>query len=410
MQLEDNVLSSRSMQEKSFTPLAASDQFKMDLDNPLIFTMKGKQITSIRPRKGDTPDAINIKRGILSTLQLDTDATTEVDINGECPTTFTTKDGQVTKEKRLTDCSKRSRSEIGIQSASIKTSVDLKPLDSKSECVYSINDGEITSVECSETHLFRPFSAGYKTPSGAMTTVSQSLIMKMNKVENAVKYDADGHESAQPIVFEHRTDESQDANKPFITLNPQVDDVMNKLLSQSQLSATSTSAYDFTSLVMMLRKMNDVEMKNVWDKYFDCEKSKVCQADDANIKDLYRQYMLDAIAYCGTPSCVSVVKDVTINGEIAGERANIFLMSIALVAKTTNGMIKDVLDIAMQKPSRQVFLTLGTLINRHCAKSPKSCESGPVVEAEAFLTKTLGECTPDPHHERVEEIIMTIKP
>lgn len=89
----------------------------------------------------------------------------------------------------------------------------------------------------------------------------------------------------------------------------------------------------------------------------------------------FRQYMLDAIAYCGTPSCVSVVKDVTINGEVSGERANAFLMSIAFVAKTTNGMIRDILDIAQQQPSRQVFLTLGTLISRHCAKSPEACVS-----------------------------------
>ena len=85
--------------------------------------------------------------------------------------------------------------------------------------------------------------------------------------------------------------------------------------------------------------------------------------------------MLDAVAYCGTPSCVSVVKDVTISGEISGERANMFLMSIALVAKTTNSMIKDILEIAKNKPSRQVFLTLGTLISRHCAKFPKKCVS-----------------------------------
>ena len=83
--------------------------------------------------------------------------------------------------------------------------------------------------------------------------------------------------------------------------------------------------------------------------------------------------MLDAIAYCGTPSCISVVKDVTIAGTIAGERANMFLQSIALVGKTTNGMIRDILDIAKSQPSRQVYLTLGTLISRHCAKSPSDC-------------------------------------
>jgi hypothetical protein len=122
--------------------------------------------------------------------------------------------------------------------------------------------------------------------------------------------------------------------------------------------------------------------------------------------------MLDAIAYCGTPSCISVVKDVTINGEVAGERANMFLQSIALVAKTTNSMIRDILDIAQQKPSRQVFLTLGTMISRHCAKTPADCgvnAASAVVQAENFLEKTLGECEGQDDHERVEQILITLK-
>lgn len=88
---------------------------------------------------------------------------------------------------------------------------------------------------------------------------------------------------------------------------------------------------------------------------------------------------MDAIAYCGTPSCIAVVKDVTISGEVAGERANMFLQSIALVAKTTNSMIRDILEIAERKPSRQVYLTLGTLLSRHCAKSPAECDVVSIV-------------------------------
>ena len=60
------------------------------------------------------------------------------------------------------------------------------------------------------------------------------------------------------------------------------------------------------------------------------------------------------------------------NGEIiGGER--MFLQSIALVASTTTTMIGNVLHIAKEKHLRQAFLTLGTLISRHCGKYPKEC-------------------------------------
>ena len=61
------------------------------------------------------------------------------------------------------------------------------------------------------------------------------------------------------------------------------------------------------------------------------------------------------------------------NGEVSGERLNMLLQSIALVANTTTTMIGNVLDIAREKHLRQAFLTLGTLISRHCGKYPKEC-------------------------------------
>lgn len=97
----------------------------------------------------------------------------------------------------------------------------------------------------------------------------------------------------------------------------------------------------------------------------------------------FRQYLLDAVAYCGTSTCISMVHDVILTGQVTGERMNMFLQSIALVGKTTLTMIKDVLAITRKQPSRQAFLTLGTLMSRHCTKSPKDCES--VSKLSSFI-------------------------
>ena len=88
--------------------------------------------------------------------------------------------------------------------------------------------------------------------------------------------------------------------------------------------------------------------------------------------------MLDAISYCGSSSCINAVKTATIDGDVSGDRANVFLQSIAFVAQTTDGIIEDVLQLAEYglrngQPSRQAFLTLGTLISRHCTKSSANC-------------------------------------
>ena len=66
-----------------------------------------------------------ISTGILSTLQLDETATTETDVNGECATEIIKTDGKFVKSKSLSDCTKRAKSDIGIDSSALNE--DLKP-------------------------------------------------------------------------------------------------------------------------------------------------------------------------------------------------------------------------------------------------------------------------------------------
>lgn len=127
----------------------------------------------------------------------------------------------------------------------------------------------------------------------------------------------------------------------------------------------------------------------------------------------HRQYFLDALTYCGTPTCVTTVHNVIISGDVTGEYRNMFLQGISLVAKPTKQMVRDVFNIAKTKPSRQAFLSLGTLINRYCKQENADCAYGstnPVSQAGDFLYNKLGStCGNDDDHERVEEILMTIK-
>lgn len=128
--------------------------------------------------KDEQSHVLNIKRGILSSLQVDEKMTSETDINGVCDTEITVSGNQVVKSKQLSKCSNRAQNEIALQTSTFKTQSDLKPLDSTSTCKYILSNGHIETVLCEESHLFKPFSAGYKSPSGAMTTVKQTLAYK----------------------------------------------------------------------------------------------------------------------------------------------------------------------------------------------------------------------------------------
>ena len=100
----------------------------------------------------------------------------EKDVNGFCETSVTSEsENTFVETKKLHECSERAQNEFGIQAGSFKTISAVKPLDSTSTCTFAMDKNMIKSVFCQEKHIFRPFSAGYKSESGAMTYVKQSM-------------------------------------------------------------------------------------------------------------------------------------------------------------------------------------------------------------------------------------------
>ena len=127
----------------------------------------------------------------------------------------------------------------------------------------------------------------------------------------------------------------------------------------------------------------------------------------------HRQFILDALTYCGTPTCVTTVRGVIKRGDVTGEYRNMFLQGISLVAKPTKQMVADVLSITQDKPSRQAYLALGTLIQRYCKVDPANCayaKNNPITKAEIFLETKLGNnCNEQDDDKRAEEILMALK-
>ena len=84
------------------------------------------------------------------------------------------------------------------------------------------------------------------------------------------------------LLFDHAKEEMSTTNE----VQGHFDQIMGRLVSKDKLSASQDSAHEFTSLVFLLRKMDEKRMKSVWNKYFDCMKSGVC--DNEDLRDVYR--------------------------------------------------------------------------------------------------------------------------
>ncbi len=152
-------------------------------------------------------------------------------------------------------------------------------------------DGEkILSIECQEAHIFRPFSAGYQKPAGAITSVKQILKLvgekRGGRVDVAV--DKKGSEmKAVSLIYEHETE----TVKPDNSILERIDNVMSALVDTSRknnYAAKQSSAHEFTHLVSLMRKLDTKRMTPVMEKYFDCYRSGICRSSDSDIKGVYR--------------------------------------------------------------------------------------------------------------------------
>ena len=165
----------------------------------------------------------------------------------------------------------------------------IKPLNSTSTCVYKLNGKAIASAECTESHIFRPFSAGYDKPAGAITTVKQSLKLIGEKYRGKSAVTAEKREKVTGVslAYVHEAE----AMKPDNEIVKRIDNVMSSLVDISKkdnYAAKQSSAHEFTHLVNLVRKLDRKRMAPVMDKYFDCYKSGLCASSDSDVKSVYR--------------------------------------------------------------------------------------------------------------------------
>eukprot|EP00794_Sanderia_malayensis_P008123 gene8123-8993_t len=413
MQINNAELLVKSKNSQAFTRAAESAKFARELEaRTILFQTSGGKINKLFPRAGEPLHVLNIKRGILSTMQLGKTTTEEeVDVNGRCKVSVIEQGDMLIKSKNLSECSERAHNELGIQTSTLENNqLPVNPLNSTSQCFVFTKNEQIQDVECLESHIFRPFSAGYSKTAGAMTIIKQTMKYigeKGGSVRSKLEIESMGE--GVSLAYEHETE----TLKPDNSIIARIDTIMTKLVTgKSNMGARQDSAHEFTQLVTLLRKLDDKRMRPVMEKYFECDRSGMCAKSQTDLKGVYRQYFLDALTYCGTSTCVSTVRDIIIKDELTGESMNLFLQGVALVGKPTKAMIRDVKEIATSKPSRQAYLTLGMLMYRYCSANEEQCAYGktnPVTHAELFLEDKLSNSCSENNLDRVEEILMSIK-
>ncbi|KAJ1524178.1 hypothetical protein ONE63_010704 [Megalurothrips usitatus] len=363
-------------------------EFKRQLEaRPLQFAFQDGVVDELCPTPGDSVWALNVKRGVLSAFQnsmpdFRIDATVyETDVTGTCETHYAhggVRDDSLLliKTKDLLACSHRMDHYLSVQSihyASAPAANALPLLRSNHTCEYALSySGHLRTALCTETHLFKPFSAG---DSGARTDVTQSLVLVQTST-SADDDDADGKATAferrTTLLYEHEEEQSRAGSG---TLGA-VAGTLSALAARTKDGVDKEAAAMFARLVADLRVLQLNELAALFD-----------QTEDPR----QRRFLLDALPLVATAESLETMLALWRSEQITGQEMDSWLTAVPFQARAKPEMITALLPLLDGLPRPKAMLAVSALVHRVCeGRAECSAEVTEVAVVVSRLERLLG--------------------
>ncbi|CAL8077850.1 unnamed protein product [Orchesella dallaii] len=372
-------------------------------EHPLLFGFEDGKIEQICSHQDDDVWTLNVKRGIISMLQNSLEKLSsssniihEIDINGRCPTVYVWEGeawgGGVSykKIKDLTQCTSRQSQLSAIQSVPYSSSSPIQNiplLHGNVECMQTIRNRRVESVQCQEEQKFKPFQ---QRNSGAVTTIAQSLNYVSEHGSQQRRTEEFGAFIRKGLLFESEepTDGEQDNVK-------RLQQILENLEQASFPQVTPAAPQLFVDLVDELRRSNERSIRTTFDQTFGTTKE---------------QYVMESLPIVGTASSLAILRDLTLQGILPVERTKAWLSALAFIKHPTLQMIKVVTPL-LDEPSMEALLGISSLVNSYC-KHHSSCNQDIVVNAvlEKFTSYMGRSCQPESTSAQdVRQMILRLK-
>jgi len=342
-------------------------QFKLSLEqNPLRFAFIDGVIENVCPTVNDEVWVMNIKRGILSTLQNTMSTlhgvseTTETDVSGNCPVRYEVSSSwgnqKLKKTKNLLGCTERSSVQTIFQSVGYEADSDIQTMPlmkGTHECNQEVNSQSkiLIKSECVETHVFRPFS---RQGSGASTEINYKLVF--TKQTEGSQRSSGSMLKRSSLLYDHSLSDAEMSS----TLR-EAQETVTQLCRQTETDVRPAAPQVFATLVKQMRVLdaNNLKQLQTMTKTGACAKAET--------------FFKDALPVLGTAASVSMIRDLVSRRQVSAVEAEILLTSIAFIKKPTATMIKELKGLLTADMERTA-LPVSSVINTYCklnqAESP----------------------------------------
>ncbi|XP_062612312.1 LOW QUALITY PROTEIN: uncharacterized protein LOC134274081 [Saccostrea cucullata] len=405
LKLEDVVLSGSdpNYPQRLLTDTQSRDFKKALEEHPLRFSFQDGIMEELCPLPEESAWVLNIKKGILSSLQNTMDSfkseqdLVETDVAGKCRTQYKLKQEgwkavSIVKSKDISTCLERHGFDTSMGSILYEVPSSLQSLpimNSTHECEQKIStDGHMESVLCHEIHMFRPFSKG---DSGAMTEVTQSLKFVSRTTGTTSRMAEVSRRDT--LLFSQIHGE-----KSIISTKKQVQDKLKELCLSTENGIRPETPDLFAQLVMLMKRLDSKSMAEIF------EEIKATSFCPNNMKRTKKFYM-DAIPMVGTGAAVRQITQLIMNNDVTGALTESWLVSLSFIQHPTKDMLTEISKMMNTVHGTKILLPLSTLLNKYCQK--QSCEQD--KDIEDILTKLSANLGRDCSSSNEEKILMTLR-
>ncbi|XP_072172873.1 apolipophorins-like [Diadema setosum] len=405
----DRVAIERTREDGSAaTPEDASELAILLEAHPLRFSMESNgTITSVCPEEGEDLDALNIKRGFLSTIQtrmvrqgeaMGQAGLWETDVTGTCMPSYHSEGREVIKTQDYLVCKDRTRLSMFADAVMVNAfAPTVSPLSSQLQCRYLMDDTGLRSVTCFEEHRLKAFPEDSRQP---LTTVQTTVTRR--SVTHRI-------ETTLGSVFARQTNLLfEDANSRISASDETVRETLLTLCSNLDGGVTSETPALFGLLTNQLGRLDSDDMSSVISQLF-----RICPESSARTDVI--NMVKDALIDCNSEECVQGFLAIMRTENTAVEN-DVYLkkwfMKLVLIKNPTKDMLHQVHRFVsnMADVDNAAYYALSSMIHEYCTIATDDCSrDGEILEIAAFFENNLdNSCAPETEQE-TKKMLMSLK-
>jgi hypothetical protein len=390
------------LSEVQINGLNAQQQFsfKQALEaNPLMFGFDDGRIVGVCPSLDDQDYVVDIKKSIISALQMSARSTTsksivmESDILGDCETEYTPESRYyssivIQKHKSLNACSRRQQSVIGLFPRAFGVNEVLSRqtaplLNATLVCTQTLDADIIKAVTCEETQTPYVWLKQQSTPSVVSSLrirflkQSSGLSARRLATDSFSRHVLQMSEPKKKINWYSQHYEESDVTTLFRSLCTQYE--------ASEAGKGGGAKYiqrHFPELVQALQQINDVNaFKRIDTAIHD---KQLCSSSNQVIHDLW----LDALSLSATEPGMHILVNALNSNEISSAKAAYLFSLLAFSPEPSVGAVRALLPLLENKSSpRHVILGISSFVRNLREKEPQASDEVLGRATEALIAR-----------------------